>query len=158
MGFISWCRTIYLIFGCLVLYMFYKLVWGKLHDPLRHLLILSRHNLISSYQAFWSASLTMLIEIIFEWNELWSLVIKSKGKWEREREARIASFWLYACSLKFFYFLFLIFVVRQKLEILKDCPSWFPNCRNLEVLDKFLVNNGTTTELMYTQVSNKQIL
>ncbi|XP_022850174.1 homeobox-leucine zipper protein HOX10-like isoform X5 [Olea europaea var. sylvestris] len=39
----------------------------------------------------------------------------------------------------------------KKLEILKDCPSWFPNCRNLEVLDKFLVNNGTTTELMYTQ-------
>ncbi|XP_022850175.1 homeobox-leucine zipper protein HOX10-like isoform X6 [Olea europaea var. sylvestris] len=41
--------------------------------------------------------------------------------------------------------------VFMKLEILKDCPSWFPNCRNLEVLDKFLVNNGTTTELMYTQ-------
>lgn len=106
MGFISWYRTIYLIFGCLVLYMFYKLVWGKLHDPLRHLLILSRHNLISSYQAFWSASLTMLIEIIFEWNELWSLVIKSKGKWERERSTN--SFILIICLLSQI-FLFFIF-------------------------------------------------
>ncbi|CAI9787199.1 unnamed protein product [Fraxinus pennsylvanica] len=39
----------------------------------------------------------------------------------------------------------------EKVEIPKDCPSWFPNCRNLKVLDKFLVNNGTTTEPVYAQ-------
>ncbi|OMO91491.1 hypothetical protein COLO4_18326 [Corchorus olitorius] len=36
-------------------------------------------------------------------------------------------------------------------EILKDRPSWFRECRNLEVFTMFPAGNGGTIELVYTQ-------
>ncbi|GLU02492.1 hypothetical protein SLE2022_197410 [Rubroshorea leprosula] len=36
-------------------------------------------------------------------------------------------------------------------EILKDRPSWFRDCRNLEVFTMFPSGNGGTIELLYTQ-------
>ncbi|KAI9077830.1 hypothetical protein K1719_040176 [Acacia pycnantha] len=36
-------------------------------------------------------------------------------------------------------------------EILKDRPSWFRDCRSLEVFTMFPVGNGGTIELLYTQ-------
>ncbi|XWS71825.1 hypothetical protein CRYUN_Cryun03dG0171200 [Craigia yunnanensis] len=36
-------------------------------------------------------------------------------------------------------------------EILKDRPSWFRDCRNLEVFTMFPAGNGGTIELVYTQ-------
>ncbi|KAL0537758.1 hypothetical protein IC582_026743 [Cucumis melo] len=37
-------------------------------------------------------------------------------------------------------------------EILKDRPSWFRDCRSLEVFTMFPAGNGGTIELVYTQV------
>ncbi|KAE8677077.1 Homeobox-leucine zipper protein REVOLUTA [Hibiscus syriacus] len=37
-------------------------------------------------------------------------------------------------------------------EILKDRPSWFRECRNLEVFTMFPAGNGGTIELVYTQM------
>ncbi|XP_022969629.1 homeobox-leucine zipper protein REVOLUTA-like [Cucurbita maxima] len=37
-------------------------------------------------------------------------------------------------------------------EILKDRPSWFRNCRSVEVFTMFPTGNGGTIELVYTQV------
>ncbi|XP_057954412.1 homeobox-leucine zipper protein REVOLUTA [Malania oleifera] len=37
-------------------------------------------------------------------------------------------------------------------EILKDRPSWFRDCRNLEVFTMFPAGNGGTIELIYTQM------
>ncbi|KAG4188991.1 hypothetical protein ERO13_A08G198400v2 [Gossypium hirsutum] len=37
-------------------------------------------------------------------------------------------------------------------EILKDRPSWFRDCRNLEVFTMFRAGNGGTIELIYTQM------
>ncbi|KAK8598382.1 hypothetical protein V6N13_094353 [Hibiscus sabdariffa] len=37
-------------------------------------------------------------------------------------------------------------------EILKDRPSWFRECRNLEVFTMFPTGNGGTIELVYTQM------
>ncbi|KAL3653029.1 hypothetical protein CASFOL_002710 [Castilleja foliolosa] len=36
-------------------------------------------------------------------------------------------------------------------EILKDRPSWFRDCRNLEIFTMFPAGNGGTIELLYTQ-------
>ncbi|KAJ9555611.1 hypothetical protein OSB04_010225 [Centaurea solstitialis] len=38
------------------------------------------------------------------------------------------------------------------VEILKDRPSWFRDCRNLEVYTMFPAGNGGTIELVYTQI------
>ncbi|KAK2980560.1 hypothetical protein RJ640_006053 [Escallonia rubra] len=38
------------------------------------------------------------------------------------------------------------------VEILKDRPSWFRDCRNLEVFTVFPAGNGGTIELLYTQM------
>ncbi|KAK8683591.1 hypothetical protein V6N13_039647 [Hibiscus sabdariffa] len=38
------------------------------------------------------------------------------------------------------------------VEILKDRPSWFRECRNLEVFTMFPAGNGGTIELVYTQM------
>nr|BAC22514.1 homeobox leucine-zipper protein [Zinnia elegans] len=38
------------------------------------------------------------------------------------------------------------------VEILKDRPSWFRDCRNLEVFTMFPAGNGGTIELVYTQI------
>ncbi|KAL4591528.1 hypothetical protein LXL04_004496 [Taraxacum kok-saghyz] len=38
------------------------------------------------------------------------------------------------------------------VEILKDRPSWFRDCRNLEVFTMFPAGNGGTIELLYTQI------
>uniref|UniRef100_A0A6N2LQY2 Homeobox domain-containing protein n=1 Tax=Salix viminalis TaxID=40686 RepID=A0A6N2LQY2_SALVM len=37
-------------------------------------------------------------------------------------------------------------------EILKDRPSWFRDCRNLEVFTMFPAGNGGTIELVYSQI------
>ncbi|XP_006340193.1 homeobox-leucine zipper protein REVOLUTA [Solanum tuberosum] len=37
-------------------------------------------------------------------------------------------------------------------EILKDRPSWFRDCRNVEVITIFPAGNGGTVELLYTQI------
>ncbi|XP_038990577.1 homeobox-leucine zipper protein REVOLUTA-like isoform X2 [Hibiscus syriacus] len=37
-------------------------------------------------------------------------------------------------------------------EILKDRPSWFRECRNLEIFTMFPAGNGGTIELVYTQM------
>lgn len=37
-------------------------------------------------------------------------------------------------------------------EILKDRPSWFRDCRSLEVFTMFPAGNGGTVELLYTQI------
>ncbi|XP_028085787.1 homeobox-leucine zipper protein REVOLUTA-like isoform X3 [Camellia sinensis] len=37
-------------------------------------------------------------------------------------------------------------------EILKDRPSWFRDCRSLEVFTMFPAGNGGTIELLYTQI------
>ena len=44
---------------------------------------------------------------------------------------------------------------QQIAEILKDRPSWFRDCRSLEVFTMFPAGNGGTIELVYTQVSLK---
>lgn len=41
----------------------------------------------------------------------------------------------------------------QIAEILKDRPSWFRDCRSLEVFTMFPAGNGGTIELIYTQVN-----
>nr|GMC62024.1 homeobox-leucine zipper protein REVOLUTA [Ipomoea batatas] len=38
------------------------------------------------------------------------------------------------------------------IEILKDRPSWFRDCRSLEVFTMFPAGNGGTIELLYTQI------
>jgi homeobox-leucine zipper protein len=38
-------------------------------------------------------------------------------------------------------------------EILKDRPSWFRDCRSLEVFTMFPAGNGGTIELVYMQVN-----
>ncbi|KAK6121666.1 hypothetical protein DH2020_044593 [Rehmannia glutinosa] len=38
-------------------------------------------------------------------------------------------------------------------EILKDRPSWFRDCRNLEIFTMFPAGSGGTIELLYTQVA-----
>jgi homeobox-leucine zipper protein len=38
------------------------------------------------------------------------------------------------------------------MEILKDRPSWFRDCRSLEVFTMFPTGNGGTIELVYTQI------
>ncbi|CAN6296863.1 unnamed protein product [Urochloa humidicola] len=38
------------------------------------------------------------------------------------------------------------------IEILKDCPSWFRDCRSLEVFTMFPAGNGGTIELVYMQM------
>jgi hypothetical protein len=40
----------------------------------------------------------------------------------------------------------------QVIEILKDRPSWFRDCRSLEVFTMFPAGNGGTIELIYMQV------
>ncbi|XVF10298.1 hypothetical protein REPUB_Repub07fG0170300 [Reevesia pubescens] len=42
-------------------------------------------------------------------------------------------------------------------EILKDRPSWFRDCRNLEVFTMFPAGNGRTIELVYTQVCERSL-
>ena len=42
--------------------------------------------------------------------------------------------------------------VFQIAEILKDRPSWFRDCRSLDVFTMFPVGTGGTIELIYTQV------
>ena len=42
---------------------------------------------------------------------------------------------------------------QQIAEILKDRPSWFRECRSLEVFTMFPAGNGGTIELVYTQVN-----
>ncbi|XP_022729816.1 homeobox-leucine zipper protein REVOLUTA-like isoform X2 [Durio zibethinus] len=42
-------------------------------------------------------------------------------------------------------------------EILKDRPSWFRDCRNLEVFTMFPAGNGGTIELVYTQVCERSL-
>ncbi|XP_058079063.1 homeobox-leucine zipper protein HOX9-like [Magnolia sinica] len=37
-------------------------------------------------------------------------------------------------------------------EILKDCPSWFRDCRSLEVFNMFPAGNRGTIELIYMQM------
>lgn len=50
--------------------------------------------------------------------------------------------------------LFIIgFCNLQIVEILKDRPSWYRDCRNLEVFTMFPAGNGGTIELIYTQVN-----
>lgn len=41
----------------------------------------------------------------------------------------------------------------QIAEILKDRPTWFRDCRSLEVFTMFPAGNGGTIELVYTQVN-----
>ncbi|KAH6814640.1 Homeobox-leucine zipper family protein / lipid-binding START domain-containing protein [Perilla frutescens var. frutescens] len=43
-------------------------------------------------------------------------------------------------------------------EILKDRPSWFRDCRNLEIFTMFPAGNGGTIELLYTQTYAPTIL
>jgi homeobox-leucine zipper protein len=40
----------------------------------------------------------------------------------------------------------------QIVEILKDRPSWFRDCRSLEVFTMFPAGNGGTIELVYMQM------
>ena len=40
----------------------------------------------------------------------------------------------------------------QVAEILKDWPSWYRECRNVEVLNVLSTGNGGTLELLYMQV------
>lgn len=40
----------------------------------------------------------------------------------------------------------------QVSEILKDRPSWFRNCRSVDVLNVLSTGNGGTIELLYMQV------
>uniref|UniRef100_A0A2P2JZ43 Uncharacterized protein MANES_11G146000 n=1 Tax=Rhizophora mucronata TaxID=61149 RepID=A0A2P2JZ43_RHIMU len=40
-------------------------------------------------------------------------------------------------------------------EILKDRPSWFRDCRSLEVFTMFPAGNGGTIELVYSQVNHQ---
>lgn len=42
----------------------------------------------------------------------------------------------------------------QVAEILKDRPSWFRDCRCLEVLNVIPTGNGGTIELVYMQVGS----
>lgn len=42
--------------------------------------------------------------------------------------------------------------IWQIAEILKDRPSWFRDCRSLEVFTMFPAGSGGTIELIYTQV------
>lgn len=42
----------------------------------------------------------------------------------------------------------------QIVEILKDRPSWFRDCRSLEVFTMFPAGNGGTVELIYMQVKS----
>lgn len=39
-------------------------------------------------------------------------------------------------------------------EILKDWPSWFRDCRAVDVLNVLSTGNGGTIELLYMQVSH----
>lgn len=41
----------------------------------------------------------------------------------------------------------------QVAEILKDRPSWFRDCRAVDVLNAMSTGNGGTIELLYMQVS-----
>ena len=45
-------------------------------------------------------------------------------------------------------------VFGKVIEILKDRPSWFRDCRSLEVFTMFPAGNGGTIELVYMQVGN----
>lgn len=45
-------------------------------------------------------------------------------------------------------------IIWQIAEILKDRPSWFRDCRSLEVFTMFPAGNGGTIELVYMQVRN----
>lgn len=60
------------------------------------------------------------------------------------------------------YFLFSsVFIysrVLQVIEILKDRPSWFRDCRSLEVFTMFPAGNGGTIELVYMQVGDSVLL
>lgn len=40
----------------------------------------------------------------------------------------------------------------QVAEILKDWPSWYRECRNVDVLNVMSTGNGGTIELLYMQV------
>jgi len=42
--------------------------------------------------------------------------------------------------------------VLKVIEILKDRPSWFRDCRSLEVFTMFPAGNGGTIELVYMQM------
>ncbi|KAK6142014.1 hypothetical protein DH2020_016195 [Rehmannia glutinosa] len=42
-------------------------------------------------------------------------------------------------------------------EILKDRPSWFRDCRNLEIFTMFPAGSGGTIELLYTQVCERSL-
>lgn len=41
----------------------------------------------------------------------------------------------------------------QVAEILKDRPSWYRDCRAVDVLNVMSTGNGGTIELMYMQVT-----
>jgi homeobox-leucine zipper protein len=43
-------------------------------------------------------------------------------------------------------------LVEQVAEVLKDRPSWLPDCHRLSILSSFTTGNGGTVELMYTQM------
>lgn len=44
-------------------------------------------------------------------------------------------------------------MVRQVADILKDRPSWYRDCRAVDVLNVMSTANGGTIELMYMQVT-----
>lgn len=47
-------------------------------------------------------------------------------------------------------------IYNQVAEILKDRPSWYRDCRAVDVLNAMSTGNGGTIELLYMQV--KKIL
>ena len=44
-------------------------------------------------------------------------------------------------------------MLDQVAEILKDRPSWYRDCRAVDVLNVMSTGNGGTIELMYMQVT-----
>lgn len=45
-------------------------------------------------------------------------------------------------------------IYNQVAEILKDRPSWYRDCRAVDVLNAMSTGNGGTIELLYMQVKN----
>lgn len=48
-----------------------------------------------------------------------------------------------------------VFSIFQVAEIVKDRPSWFRECRAVDVMNVLPTANGGTIELLYMQVSLK---
>lgn len=46
----------------------------------------------------------------------------------------------------------MLLILFQVAEILKDRPSWYRDCRCLDVLSVLPTGNGGTIELIYMQV------